>query len=178
MSSRHARLLLCAIAGLVLLCAGGLASALLLPSAHQQARQRWQQRGPQHYELDATWASGWSFGYVRVEVQNNRVIQGIDLDTGQPLQRNRLAAAGFFTSIDNLFRMIGDQLRPASSWRFQLARYHPQLARWLDPCAALLPQIQYDAELGYPVSIDYRGSPCFNGVQSVMLKIEHFRPLP
>ena len=178
MSSRQARLLLCAIAGLALLCAGGLASALLLPSTHQQARQRWEQRGPRHYELDATWASGWSFGYVRVEVLDQRAIAGIDLNTGQPLDRNRLITASLFASIDNLFRVIAEQIRPASSWRFQLARYHPLLARWLDPCAALLPRIEYDAGLGFPTTIDYRGSPCFNGAQSVMVKIEHFRPLP
>jgi hypothetical protein len=180
MPSLRARLLAGVVAGLALACVAGAAAALpALPAfGHQQARQRWELRGPRHYELEASWASGWSFGHVRVEVLNGRVVGGIDLNTGRPLDRNRLTTASFFTEIDNLFRMIGRQLRPASTWRFQLARYHPRLARWLDPCAALLPRIQYDAELGYPTSINYRGSPCFDSGQNVVLKIERFRALP
>jgi uncharacterized protein DUF6174 len=180
MSSQWARLLLCAVAGLTLLCVLGLATALLpvLPSTHQQARQRWEQRGPRHYEVDATWASGWSYGHVRVEVRNNRVVSGVDLDSGRLLDRHRQVVASFFTEVDNLFRMIGEQIRPAPTWRSQLARYDPRLAEWLSPCAAPLPRVQYDAELGYPTTIDYRGSPCFYGAESVMLKIERFRPLP
>jgi len=180
MSSRRARLLPGVVVGLALACAAGQAAALpWLPSfSHQQARQRWEQRGPPHYELEATWASGWSFGHVRVEVLNQRIVAGVDLNTGRPLDRNRLITAGFFTQIDNLFRMIGAQLRPASTWRFQLARYHPRLARWLDPCAALLPRVEYDAELGYPTTINYRGSPCIDAGENVVLKIERFRSLP
>jgi hypothetical protein len=180
MSSRRARLLLGVLAGLVLACAAGIAAALpALPAfAHQQARQRWELRGPRHYELEASWASGWSFGHVRVEVLNDRIVSGIDLNTGRPLDHKRLFTASFFTEIDNLFRMIGQQLRPASTWRFQLARYHPRLARWLDPCAALLPRVQYDTELGYPTTINYRGSPCIDAGENIVLKIERFRPLP
>jgi hypothetical protein len=165
--------------GLALLCVAGLAAALLplLPFAHQQARQRWERHGPRHYEVEVVWASGWSFGHVRAEVLNEQIVGGIDLDTGQPLSHQRLVASNYFTSISNLFRTIGAQMRPASTWRYQLARYHPLLAEWLEPCAALLPKISYDSELGYPTNIDYRGSPCQDG-GNIFLKIEHFRPLP
>jgi Family of unknown function (DUF6174) len=167
------------IGGLALLCVAGLVFALLpmLPFTYQQARQRWEQRGPRHYEVEAAWASGWSFGHVRVEVLDEQIIAGIDLDTGQPLNRQRLATSSLFASIDNLFRMIGAQIRPATTWRYQLARYHSLLAKWLDPCAALMPQIAYDPELGYPTHINYRGSPCLDE-GSVRLQIEHFRALP
>jgi len=177
MSSRAAVLL--GIGGLALLCGVGLVVALLpiLPFTHQQARQRWEQRGPRHYEVEVSWASGWSFGHVRAEMLDGQIIKGIDLDTGQPLNKQRLVASSYFTSISNLFRTIGAQMRPASTWRYQLARYHPLLAEWLDPCAALLPKISYDPELGYPTSIDYRGSPCQDG-GNIFLKIERLRPLP
>jgi hypothetical protein len=167
------------IGGLVFLCAAGLVVALLpmLPFTYQQARQRWEQHGPHHYEVEAVWASGWSFGHVRAEVLDEQIVAGIDLDTGQPLSRQRLVASSYFTSVSNLLRTIGAQIRPSSTWRNQLARYHPLLADWLDPCAALMPKISYDPELGYPTSIDYRGSPCQDG-GNIFLKIERLRPLP
>jgi hypothetical protein len=167
------------VGGLTLLCVVGLAVALLpmLPFAHEQARLRWEQQGLEHYEVEASWASGWSFGHVRVEVLDGHIVAGVDLNTGQPLSRQRLATASLFTSVDNLFRMIGAQMRPATTWRYQLARYHPMLAEWLDPCAAPMPQISYHPELGYPTQISYRGSPCLDE-GSVALKIERLRPLP
>ena len=179
MSRRTASLILSGIGGLAIACVIGLAIELApaLPFAHELAHQRWEQRGPRHYELEVSWASGMSFGHARVEMRDNRVVTEVDLDTGRPLERSRLFAASFYASIDNLFRMMGEQIRPASTWRYQLARYHPLLADWLDPCAALMPQIHYDPELGYPTSISYRGSPCSDG-GNVFLKIEHFRPLP
>jgi len=180
MSARRASLLLCAMSGMALLaCMFALAFVVLrLPLAHQQARQRWQMRGPHHYELEATWASGMSYGHVRAEMRDNQIVAGVDLDSGRSLSGNRLAVASYYTSIDNLFNTIDRQLQPASTWRYQLARYHRRLARWLDPCAALLPQIEYDSELGYPASIDFHGSPCFNYHESMLVKISHFRALP
>lgn len=179
MSSRRVSLLLCVTAGLALACVAGLALVLLrLPLAHQQARQRWEQRGPRHYQLEAAWASGWSYGHVRAEVRDNQIVAAVDADTGQPLERSKFIVAGFYTSIDSLFGMIDAQIQPASTWRYQLARYHPLLANWIYRCTALLPRIEYDPELGYPASIDYYGNPCFNGSQSVLVKIERLRPLP
>jgi hypothetical protein len=179
MSRRAAGLILSSIGGLVLACVIGLAIELApaLPFVHEQARQRWEQRGLRHYELDVSWASGLSFGYARVEMLDNRIVAGVDLETGRPLDRNRMIAASAFASIDNLFGMIAAQIRPSTTWRRQLARYHPLLADRLDPCAALMPRISYDSELGYPTSISYRGSPCSDG-GDLFLKIAHFRPLP
>lgn len=144
---------------------------------HQHARAQWEQQHLTHYEVTAYWASEMSFGHVRAEVRDDKVISGTDLDTGQPLSPAGMANASYFVSVDNLFRAINEQMRPSSSWRYQLARYHPLLARELDPCAALLPRVSYDAALGYPTSIWYRGTPCFNG-GNIYLTIEQLHPLP
>jgi hypothetical protein len=165
----------------VLLLLGMLAAAIrLYPLTlwyHAHARARWEQQHLTHYEVTVYWASEMSFGHVRAEVRDNRVIGGTDLDTGRPLDAEAMVRASYFVSIDSMFRMINEQMRPASSWRYQLARYHPLLARWLDPCAALLPQVTYNTTLGYPTSIRYRGTPCFNG-GNIYLTIEQLRPLP
>lgn len=114
---------------------------------------------------------------MRVEVRDGKVIRGVDLETGRPLEPRRLVNATPFVRIDHLFRMIEEQTRPSSNWRYQLARYHPLLAGRLDPCAAILPNIRYDQRFGYPTSISYRGSPCFNG-ENGFLTIKAVRPLP
>jgi hypothetical protein len=179
MSSRRAILLLCITAGLALASIAVLGFLVLrAPIAQQQARQRWQQHGPRHYELEATWANGMSYGHVRAEMLDNRLVAAFDLDTGRQPERPQLIAAGFYGSIDSLLTMIDQQLEPESNWRYQLARYHPLLAEWIDRCTALLPQVEYDPEFGYPISIDYYGNPCFNGSRSVSVKIDRFRPLP
>ncbi len=165
----------------VLLLLGGVALAInLYPLTqwyHQHARTQWEQQHLTHYEVTAYWSSDMSFGHVRAEVRDDKVISGTDLDTGQPLTSSRMANVSYFVSVNNLFRTIKEELRPASSWRYQLARYHPLLSRRLDPCAALLPRVTYDATLGYPTSIWYRGTPCLNG-GNIYLTIEQLRPLP
>jgi hypothetical protein len=179
MPSRRATLLLCVTAGLALACSAMLGFlALRAPLAQQQARQRWQQRGPRHYELEATWANGMSYGHVRAEMLDNRLVAAVDLNTGQPPERPQLAAARFFASVDSLFGMIDEQIRPERSWRYQLARYHPLLAEWIDRCTASLPSVQYDPDFGYPASIEYYGNPCFNGSRNVSVTIDRFQPLP
>jgi hypothetical protein len=179
MSRRTASLLLSSIGGLVLACVIGLVIELApaLPFAHEMAHQHWEQRGPRHYELEVSWASGLSFGHAQVEMLDNHIVAGRDLETGRPLERNKIFAASAFASIDNLFGMIAAQIRPSTTWRYQLARYHPLLRDWLDPCTALMPRINYDPELGYPTNISYRGSPCSDG-GDLFLKIERFRRLP
>jgi len=153
---------------------------LLLPFQYQWFQRRWNQQAVQHYELETMWASGMSRGHVLAEVRDNRIVAGVDLDTGQPLNPNKPLAASAYVSIDNLFLIIRKQYRPATSWRSQLARYDRGLALKLDPCAAPLPNISYDAEFGYPTSINYQASPCmlpFNGA-NLFLTIARFRPLP
>ena len=165
----------------VLLLLGAVASAItiypLTQWYHQHARMQWEQQRLTHYEVTAYWASEMSFGHVRAEIRDNKVISGTDLETGLPLSPNAMANASYYVLVDNLFRMIQEQIRPASSWRYQLARYHPLLARQLDSCAAILPRVSYNATLGYPTSISYRGTPCFNG-GNIYLTIEQLRPLP
>lgn len=180
MSPRTRAPVILAVTSILLLsCVAGAAFAVypLLPLHHAQAQARWQRQGIRHYEADVSWASDWNFGHVRVEVLDNRVVRGIDLSTGQPLDRVRLIRAGYFVSVDQLFTMLGEQMRPSTRWRYQLARYHPLLAHWFDRCAALLPRVSYDAQLGYPTSIAYRGTPCTNGA-NIRLKIARLRPLP
>lgn len=166
--------------GILLLLGGVAATITVYPLTqwyHQRARMRWEQQRLAHYEVTAYWASEMSFGHVRAEVRDDKVVGGTDLETGQPLSPGGMANVSYFVSVNNLFRMINEQMRPASNWRYQLARYHPLLARQLDPCAALLPRVTYDPTLGYPTSIWYRGTPCLNG-GNIYLTIEQLRPLP
>lgn len=166
---------------LALACVAGLLVVLLplLPFQHQWARRRWEQQRPRHYELEVAWANGWNFGDVLVEVRDNRIVNGVDLDRRQPLDLDNLYSAGYFASIDNLFRLIDGQIRPSSNWRYQLSRYHPLLAHQLDPCAAPLPRVRYDAEYGYPTTIDYYDSSCIETDFNLSnVRIKQFHPLP
>jgi hypothetical protein len=178
MSTRIVKLALLGSGALVAICVAGLALTLL-PVRHEWARQRWEQRRPRHYELEVSWAHNWSFGHARVEIRDGRLVGGIDLDTGRSLEVNKRGSAAYFGSIDRLFALIEWQTRPAERWQDQLARYHPQLARRLNPCAAPLPAVRYDAEYGYPTDIDYYDTECiarFFNRSSVTIR--HFRPLP
>ncbi|HEX9370810.1 MAG TPA: DUF6174 domain-containing protein, partial [Roseiflexaceae bacterium] len=179
MSDRRLQSVLVGLVALTVICVVPGALALLpgLPFEQQRARQRWARNRPQRYELEIAWASDWTRGRVRAEVRDNRIIAGTDLDTGQPLAHRKLAVASQFASIDNLFEMIEAQTRPSSTPRYQIARYHPLLARWLDSCAPPFPDVRYDAELGYPIAIDYRGSPCFIGSR-ISWRMTWFRRLP
>lgn len=180
MSLRPANLLILGSSALVIACMVGLALAALplLPFQQQWARQHWQQRGPHHYELEVEWANGMNYGHARVEIRDNRLVRGTDLDTGLPLSASKQVSAGYFGSIDNLFNLIDSQARPSPSWRTQLARIFPPLASRLDNCAAPLPIVHYSADFGYPTDIDYNDSWCvarfFNRSS---IKIAQFRPL-
>ena len=181
MRSRSARLLLFIASALVLSCAAGLiASALsLLPFEYQQARQRWEQRRPQHYEVDVAWADGWSSGYARVEVRDNRFIAGTDLNTGRALDPSRLADASYFASIDNLFKILDARMQPQWYWRVQLARHYPLLAHWLDSCVPPLTDVSYDPAFGYPADISYNNGWCSNTFFTYSnVRVKRFRPLP
>jgi hypothetical protein len=70
MPTRLMRWLLAGCGALALGCAAVPAIVLLgLPTAHQAARQRWEQRGPRHYEFAAMVASGMVTYHVRTEVE-------------------------------------------------------------------------------------------------------------
>lgn len=168
-----AALLLACVAGLVVV------SLPLLPFQHQWARQRWQQRGLRHYEVDVSWASGWSFGHMQVEMRDNQIVRAVDLDSGQPLSQSRLFQTQHFASIDTLFELIDHQTRLSPNWRYQLARYNRLLGHWLDPCAAPLPRVRYDAQFGYPASVEYYDTPCIETDFNLStVKITQFHPLP
>ena len=181
MSLRPANLLILVGSALLIACMVGLGLAALplLPFQRQSARQHWQQRGPRHYELEVEWANGMNYGHAQVEIRDNRLVRGTDLDTGQPLGIGKLFSAGYFGSIDNLFALIDGQSRPSLSWRTQLARAFPPLASRLDNCAPPLPVVHYSADFGYPTDIDYNDSWCvaryFNRSS---IKITRFHPLP
>jgi hypothetical protein len=119
---------------------------------------------------------------VRAEVRDNRIVGGVDLDTGRSLVPLKLEGAGYganyYVSIDNLFGLIDALSWSPPDWRVQVARYHPLLAAWFDRCAAPLPQVRYDPEFGYPTNISYRGSPCGGVLSRGHVRIDQFRPLP
>jgi hypothetical protein len=76
---------------------------------------------------------------------------------------------------------IARQSRPALGWQARLAGFHPQLGRWLSPCVTGLPEVVYDPEYGYPISVRYRGDTCADSLSfraDTRLKVEQFRPLP
>jgi hypothetical protein len=151
----------------------------LLPFTDRQARQRWEQLRPAHYEVDVTWASGWRFGSARVELRDGALVRGVDLDNGQPLDFRKRQDARYFASIDNLFKILDERLRPAWYWRVQLARHYPQLASRLSTCVAPLSSVSYDAEYGYPTDISYNDGWCANTFFTYSnVKITRFRPLP
>jgi hypothetical protein len=168
---------------LALACLLGLAFAVLplLPFQYQWARQRWEQNRPRHYELEATWRRDQQSGHARIEVRDDQFVAGVDLDTGRALRPAELRDLSRIVSIESMFRVIDARVRPSPNWRHQLGRYHPLLARWLAPCAAPIPQVRYDAALGYPTSISYRGGACIATLvsgENVDVRIERLRPLP
>jgi hypothetical protein len=152
---------------------------LLLPFQHQQARRRWEQRHIRHYEVEVAWASGWSFGHVRVEMRDNQLVKAVDLDTGRPLDSSKLLWARYFGSIDQLFEIIEVRMRPEWAWRNLLERYSPSLARRIDTCVAPLSDVGYDPQFGFPTNISYNDGWCaitFFDYSNV--KVTQFHPLP
>lgn len=153
----------------------------LQPWYYHQARQHWNQQAINHYEMEVVWSSDWSQGHVRAQIRDKRIVGGEDVQSGQSLVPLKLESAGYganyFMVVENLFGLIEAQMRPAANWRTQVARYHPLLSVWLDPCAAPLPQIEYDDQFGYPEHIHYVGNPC-RAQGDVNITIIQFQPLP
>jgi hypothetical protein len=133
---------------------------LLLPFQYRQARQRWEQQRISHYQMEVTWAGGWSYGHALVEMRDNQLIKAVDLETGQPLDQNRLLTAGYFASVDNLFEIIDARMQPKWIWRNLLERASPALARQIDSCVAPLSDVGYDPQFGFPTKISYNDGWC------------------
>src|SRR6185295_14929271 len=108
MSARSRKLLIAGMVTLLVACIAGIAviAPSLLSLQYQQAHRRWEQQGLRHYELEVAWANGWSFGHALMEMRDNQLVKGVDLDTGQPLGPGKLLPASYFGSIDNLFQII------------------------------------------------------------------------
>jgi hypothetical protein len=151
----------------------------VLPFQYRQARLRWEQQRMRHYQVEVVWANGWNFGDARVEMRDNRLVQAIDLETGQSLARNKLLSAAYFGSIDNLFAIIEKRVQPSWNWRNLLARYVPSLARRIGSCAAPLGEVSYDPQYGYPTNLWYNDGWCTNTFFNYSnVKITQFVPLP
>ena len=181
MSSRRARLLLGIVAGLALAGVAGMVTALpALPSfTLQQARQRWAHQGIRHYQAEVTWASGWSYGHVRVEMRDNQLVKAVDADTGQQPDTGKLIVAGYYGSIDHLFGIIDARMQPEWAWRSLLERYAPWFARRIDRCVAPLSDVGYDPQFGFPTRISYNDGWCtitFFDYSNV--NVTGFQPLP
>ena len=181
MDSRATHITLVVIVLMLLTCIVGL--GLGLPQLeHQRARARWEQRHPRHYTLDASWQDGLGTArHVHLEVRDNRVVAGVDRDTGDPLSPLQVTVAARFVSVDALFEHIAVARRPPPTWRDQLARTLPALAPLLSPCLRPVPDVRYDPELGYPVHVHPRASPCIAPLlyqEDVRIDIERLQPLP
>jgi hypothetical protein len=149
-----AALIVVGIVGIVTL------ALMLLPFQYRQARQRWEQQRISHYHMEVTWAGGWSYGHVLVEMRDNQLIKAVDLETGQPLDQNRLLTARYFASVDNLFEIIDARMQPKWVWRNLLERAAPALARQIDACVAPLSDVRYDPQFGFPTKIAYNDGWC------------------
>jgi hypothetical protein len=155
-------LLLGGTIALLVACVAGLAGLTLYAPGLQlwRAHEAWAQHRPGHYALDVEWENGWSFGTARVEVRGGKVVTLTDIDTGQPLDVSKASAASYFGSVDALFTIIDQRVRPQWAWRNLLARYLPSLARQAALCVAPLSSVSYDPDFGYPSEIWYNDSWC------------------
>ncbi|MEM8532736.1 MAG: hypothetical protein AAGF95_17960 [Chloroflexota bacterium] len=144
---------------------------------HTEATQRWEQTKPVQYEMEMIWDTDWSSGHVLAQIDNNRIVGGIDLETGEPLVPIAEPSMNYFISIDNQFRLIEGLSQTPTGWRDQIARYHPLLARWLHSCAAPPPRVHYNEHFGYPQKMTYQGSNCNAVRQDVTVNIVTFQPL-
>ena len=153
---------------------------VLLPFStipHTEATQRWEQTKPVQYEMEMIWDTDRSSGHVLAQIDNNRIVGGIDLETGEPLVPIAEPSMNYFISVDNQFRLIEGLSQPPTGWRDQIARYHPLLAHWLRSCAVPPPRVHYDKQFGYPQKITYEGSGCNAVSQDVVVNIVQFQPL-
>jgi hypothetical protein len=174
-------LLLILISVTVFMCVAGLAHAIRQPS-YQVARQRWEQRRPRHYALDASWDDGLHGNQrVHIEVRDVRAVAGTNRNDGRPLSPLQLTLAARYVSVDALFETIATASRPPLRWRDRLVYAVPPLAPWIGACARPRPDVRYDPKLGYPVELELHANPCITRLlyqSDLRIRIEQFRPLP
>lgn len=184
MRQRPVKIGLLAAATLLLV---GLAGALVavwpyLPAQQGWARERWARSRPAHYELQVRWNEALGLQHeLRAEVHGGQIVAVTDVATGVQIDPRQLGNARGMLEVDQLFDGIARASRPVASWRSQIARYHPLLARWLDRCVERLPDVRYDAEYGYPIQISYHSDPCQDPYAfrtDTRVLVEQFRPLP
>jgi hypothetical protein len=175
-------LLACVMVLLLGLAGAGALAWPFLPIRQRWAREQWQARRPAHYELVVRWNDNLGLlHHVRAEIRDRRIVGATDLATSTALEAADIADDRPILDIDLLFDAIAEQSRPAASWRAQLARYHPLLARWLDRCVERLPDVRYDAEYGYPAAIGFHSNPCLDALafrNDMRVAIEQLRVLP
>jgi hypothetical protein len=142
------------------------------------AQERWSARGIRHYRMTIRMSHGWiDNGPWTLEVRDEQVLSGYHADTGAPLDTVQLKLAQLRAPISTLFTAIRDDLRLSRSVSTHLARLLPPLRRQLDRCAAPIPQIAYDPDLGYPRLIVVYASPCFIRADWTVSVLE-LTPLP
>jgi hypothetical protein len=153
------------VAGAVLvagLTAVALALAPVLPFSHQAARARWQQQEIHRYRIEVRAHNPWLTRHALLEVDHERLVSGVDLATGRPLDPDDLRSLSDLFPVNRMFYRIEKIMIWPATWRRQVIRVAPWLRMWLDPCAAPPAIIRYDLGLGYPIEIRESGSPCIS----------------
>jgi hypothetical protein len=117
--------------------------------ALEDARESWEENAPAHYRfVHDEWAFAPSDGPVEIEVQDGEVVSALIIETDQP------APASRELTIEDLFDVIEGELDD-------------------EPDAI---EIRYDAELGYPESVDV--DPLQNAMDDEHgFTVEHFEIL-
>jgi hypothetical protein len=154
----------------------------LLPR-YALAKSHWDDQGIRHYRLSAQLAQGADMrGPWTVEIRDDQVITGFDTLNGAPLDSTQMRMAQRFLPVGTLFRTIRAEIStPPLTSPFailtRIARLGPPLREHLNQCAARLPNISYDQNLGYPRGVIVYGSPCVLGSNWAVL-ITDLTPLP
>jgi hypothetical protein len=144
----------------------------------QLAQERWNAQNIRHYRMVVQLSHGWiDNGPWTLEIRNERVLTGYDTATGAPLSNIQLRIAQLRAPISSIFTAIGNDLRRSRSLKTHLARLVPPLRFRLDRCAARMPRIIYDPDLGYPRSLIVYPSPCFINADSTV-SVTELTPLP
>ncbi len=152
---------------LTLACvAAALASPMGLVPQLTAAEARWRATGVTHYRMTVRWTYGSIVvGPWQIEVRDEQVIAGDDLERKRPLTRSDRKLAQLNLPIARLFASVRDEVTPsigkppASILASHLSGTPIHAA--LDRCAARLPSVVYDARLSYPRGITVYGSPCY-----------------
>jgi hypothetical protein len=165
-------------------CSAGLwLTPLSLLPRYALAKSHWEAQGIRHYRLTAQMAQGADMsGPWTVEIRDDQVIVGFDTISGARLDSTQIRKAQRVLPIGTLFSTIRDEINtPPLTSPFavltRIARLGPPLREHINHCAARLPKISYDRDLGYPRGVTVYGSPCVLGTNWAVL-ISDLTPLP